>query len=218
MWGKTHPHGTVYYLCEKDKHRHADQPWYPDHPATVRLRADKIETLVQDFFTSHIHTKPATTNGTRPAEPADRAIRVLNQQIAALENRRQRLIEELELLGDNDSDPTNLKALRGGIHKRHGELTLQIDSRRAEHTALTGNTATTHQAAQSTPATLADLPLEAQRAAFHAYQLTIFYDADPHAATITATVNGETVTADHAIDYPRPRNKPHPTTNRNDSD
>lgn len=218
MWGKTHPRGTVYYVCEKDKRRHADQPWYPDHPATVRLRADQIETLVHDFFTSHIHTNPATSDGTCPTDPAASAIRSLERQITALENRRQRLIEELELLDDNDQDPTSLTALRAGIHKRHSELTRQINSHRAELTALTGNTAAAHRPAQTIPATLAALPLEAQRAAFHAYQLTISYDTHTHTATIAATVNGSTITAEHAIDHPRPRNKPHPITNRDDSD
>lgn len=105
MWGKTHPAGHVYYVCEKDRRQHRDEPWFEDHPAGVRLRADRIEPLVHDFFATHVPTTEhiashTTADSASHANAAARAAHATQQQVAALQHRQYRLIEELEMLGE----------------------------------------------------------------------------------------------------------------------
>ena len=209
MWGKTHPAGHVYYVCEKDRRQHHDEPWFQDHPIGVRLRADRIEPLVHDFFVTHL---PAANRIASPS-PMDAASQVAHttrQQIAALQHRQDRLIEELEVLGETHHGPVEANALRINIHRRFTELGRQIDARNAELAALSGASQSTN--AESTtrcavPAALADAPLEAQRAVFGAYHLTVRYNHNTRRATLTATINGNTLAEEHAIDGVRRRGK-----------
>ena len=222
MWGKTHPAGHVYYVCEKDRRQHHDEPWFEAHPTGVRLRADRIEPLVHDFLATHLPTanrpaSPTTADNAFRTDAATQAARAAHQQIAALQHRQNRLIEELEILGEPHHDPATVNALRTNIYRRFTELSRRIDAKNAELTALGGasqgtNVESTTRCTETTA--LADAPLEAQRAVFDAHHLAVRYDYNARSATVTATISGNTLTEMHTIEGVRRRqneNKHEPT-------
>jgi Recombinase zinc beta ribbon domain len=214
MWGKTHPAGHVYYICEKDRRQHRDAPWFEEHPTGVRLRADRIEPLVHDFFATHLPAtnrtaSPATASSASPIDTAAQAAHAARQQIAALQHRQDRLIEELEVLGETHHDPAHVNTLRANIYRRFTELGQQIGARNAELAALGGSSQGTNAECTARGAgttTLADAPLEAQRAVFDAHHLTVRYDHNARSATLTATINGNVLIEEHTIEGTRRHN------------
>jgi site-specific DNA recombinase len=211
MWGKAKPKGYDYFICEKDRRQHKTEPWYEQHPTSVWLRADKIEELVHDFFATRIfgpdrHTLLEADLGDQiradnaAAAHADLAA-ALGNEIEALQRRQDRLIEELETLGDGGEDPGELRAMRSTIQRRFIEIGRQIEAKREEREQERNSAVAAPRfdiglidELPTLPLRLRDAPETLQRALYDAYNLDVRYHKPTARVTITVTVTDITLT------------------------
>jgi site-specific DNA recombinase len=214
MWGKAKPQGNAYYICEKDRRQHKNQPWFETHPTSVWLRADAIENLVHDFFATRIFSPDRRTlleadlgdqlrADAQAAANTDQAA-AFTRDIELLQRRQDRLVEELETLGEAEQSPADLRELRSGIQRRFLELGRQITAKREELDQVRRTVSSTARVdidlIDELP-TLAQrlhmVPEHLQRALYDAYNLDVRYDKPTGRVTITARVTNMTMMVIH---------------------
>jgi DNA invertase Pin-like site-specific DNA recombinase len=200
MWGNTHASGHVYYVCRKDRRQHADQPWYAQHPPAVRVPAEHIETMVEDFFATTAHMPlPTALGGLENAEattlaPSGQGIDA-RSEASILRARQARLVEELEALNEHDLDQHARAMLRTDILQRHTHLSRLLSTCDGKSGFPVATPNQTREAAVRPVVGFALLPQSARRAVFEACQLRVSYLHPTRQVTIAATTRSEPVVA-----------------------
>jgi site-specific DNA recombinase len=200
MWGNTQLRGQIYYMCQKDRRQHADQPWYAQHPPAVRVRAERIEKMVEEFFVNAGRAAPVMSSERGDADPA--AFSSFGHKLnpngtsTVLRARQARLVEELEVLDEHDLDPHARDMLRADILRRYTQLS-RIIATHDKESAIDAEQPASSRSAPGAPHTgFALLPDNARRAVFEACQLRVSYLHPTRRVTITATTRVEPITAE----------------------
>ena len=203
IWGKKFSGGRVYYMCEKDRRQHVDQPWYSQHPAAIRLRAMDIEDEVFDFLTTHL--APSALGIVHGRDNADRVPPGVfsrgdgaDEQIIALRNRQARLIKEREALDEHGLDGRSIAMMRTEILQRYAHLGRLVDQQTAETAPGSSRSDSAHRAPLDIRFGSSMAP-EAQRAVFETCNLRVAYLHPARRVTISATTWAGDVVAERRL-------------------
>ncbi|MGW7007307.1 recombinase family protein [Streptomyces sp. NPDC054933] len=222
MFGK-HSKSRSYYACQPKKDHHRDADWYAEHPKAVWISERVLVEAVHDFFAQRIFGPQrrellAASIARRQADAsgsADERQR-LQDQVAKLDRRKERLLDQLDS-EDDDGDPQTTAEFRRGIRRRYDDLERQ-------RRALLAKIAETEAANQAGDEELLDaipqlsirlgkLPEAAQREIYNAFQLQLHYRGPDRQLQLQVTISAalaenmgritkQAVAAAHGVDQP----------------
>ena len=200
MFGK-HSKGRSYYACQPKKDHHRDADWYADHPKAVWISERALLQPVHEFFAQRIFgpdrsellaadlTAPPTGDHT-PAEERQK----LHAQAAQLQRRKERLLDQLDSDDeDEDTDSQTAAEFRRGIRRRYDDLEKQRRAILAKITEAETETQTgSGELLELIPrlrVRLPDLPPEAQRQIYDAFQLQLHYRGADRRLQLQVTIS-----------------------------
>ncbi|MCW2870544.1 MAG: Site-specific recombinase [Streptomyces oryziradicis] len=199
MFGK-HSKGRSYYACQPKKDHHRDADWYADHPKAVWISERVLVEAVHDFFAQRIfgpqrrELLAAGTAGAPAQKPgAAEERQKLQVDVAKLERRKERLLDQLD--SDDDGDPETTAEFRRGIRKRYDDLERQrrqllakIAAADAEAGERSGDAELLDLIPQL-PVRLAKMPETAQREIYDAFQLQLHYRGPNRQLQLQVTIS-----------------------------
>ncbi len=205
-WGHT-VRTSAYYRCSPDPKNHSHLPWYPNHPAHVVVREDRITAPLMRFFEQRIfgdgreHLLAQSISEPEIANVREARSTALKAEIASLQQRQMNLLRELEQFepsGDDEFD----QAWRSGIQarfaailaeqRRRKELLAEQDRQEEAHSSV--DLSLLEKIPQST-INLARLPEDKQRRLYDAFHLELCYNHINGELNLRVTITADTVAA-----------------------